>query len=575
MLTPGFKPGSNRASVPMWQRAWLDAYPNDVPSSLPYPNIPLSGLAESAAQRFPNRAACKLFGHSLSYGQLIDQSHRLATALSSLGAGPGRRVGMLLPNIPEYLLALQATWKTGATALQLSPLMVAEELIKWIDKTACHLVITLDLLAPALSESLRKGPLEHLIVTSLAERMPSWRGWFYHLERMRRRGPVRLRDLPNVHRFENLLRTPARHLAPALVPEEDIAVLAPTGGTTASPKAVMLTHRNLVANAMQLRAWSRGEDGAEGILGVLPFFHAYGLSVSVLTGFASGDTIHLYPRFEIKPVLELLERERVQLVPAVPAMLAAFNRELQLQPRDLSFVRAVLSGASALDKSVRAKFESFGAQHVVEGYGLSEASPVTHVNPIGEGNRPGTIGLPLPDTEARIMDPATGMEELPVGGVGELVIRGPQVMKGYFNNPEETSRTHRGGWLYTGDLARRDRDGYFTIVDRKKDIIKTSGFLVFPAEIEEVLASFPGVAEAAVIGVPDSERGEIIKALVVSRNGDLNLSALAAHCEKHLGKHKRPKAIEVVPELPKNFLGKVQRRRLRESQKAAEPGAPA
>jgi long-chain acyl-CoA synthetase len=253
----------------------------------------------------------------------------------------------------------------------------------------------------------------------------------------------------------------------------------------------------------------------------------------------------------------------------------AFNRELQVQPRDLSFVRAVLSGASALDKSVRSRFESFGAQNVVEGYGLSEASPVTHVNPIGLGNRPGTIGLPLPDTEAKIVDPATGLEELPVGSVGELVLRGPQVMKGYFNNPEETQRAIRGGWLYTGDLGCRDRDGYFTIVDRKKDIIKTSGFLVFPAEIEEVLTSFPGVAEAAVIGVPDSERGEIIKALVVARNGELNLAALENHCEKHLGKQKRPKQIEVVRELPKNFLGKVQRRRLRESERARDHGRSA
>jgi long-chain acyl-CoA synthetase len=557
----------------MWQRIWLDAYPCDVPSSLPYPNIPLSGLAEATAQRFGDRPVCKLFGQALSYSQFTEQARRFATALAGLGAGPGRRVGMLLPNIPEYLIALQATWKTGATALQLSPLMVTEELAKWIYNTDCHVVLTLDLLAPALMEVLGKGPLEHLIVTSLAERMPSWRGWLYHFERMRRRGPLRLREETHVHRFENLVRTPPRNLAPAIVPEEDVAVLAPTGGTTASPKAVMLTHRNLVANAMQLRAWSRGEDGTEGILGVLPFFHAYGLSVSVLTSFVAGGTIHLHPRFETRPVLELLERERIQLVPAVPAMLAAFNRELQVQQRDLSFIRAVLSGASALDKSVRAKFESFGAQNVIEGYGLSEASPVTHVNPLGEGNRPGTIGLPLPDTDARIMDQATGLEELPVGSVGELVVRGPQVMKGYFNNAEETARTLRGGWLYTGDLARRDRDGYFTIVDRKKDIIKTSGFLVFPAEVEEVLAAFPGVAEAAVIGVPDAERGEIVKALVVPRNGDLDLTALESHCERHLGKQKRPRQIEIVRELPKNFLGKVQRRRLREPTSPGKQGA--
>jgi long-chain acyl-CoA synthetase len=251
-------------------------------------------------------------------------------------------------------------------------------------------------------------------------------------------------------------------------------------------------------------------------------------------------------------------------------MLAALNRKLREVPRDLSFIRAVVSGASALDAAVRREFASYGAQGLVEGYGLSEASPVTHVNPLDPlTNRPGTIGLPLPDTEARIMDPVTGTEELPAGAVGELVVRGPQVMKGYYNNPQETARALRHGCLYTGDLARRDRDGYFQIVDRKKDIIKTSGFLVYPAEVEEVLMRFPMVAEAAVIGVPDAERGETIKAIVVPRNGHVDVRALEQYCAEHLSKHKRPRQIEVLKELPKNFLGKVQRRHLREA-----PGTP-
>jgi long-chain acyl-CoA synthetase len=566
MAQPGFGSGPSRPAVPLWQRPWLDAYPGDVPSSLPYPNLPVSALLESTAQRFPNRAVCSLYGQPTSYSQMVEQSRRFAAALADLGAGPGRRIGMLLPNIPEYLVALQATWLTGATALQLTPLMVAEELTKWIERTNCHIVVTLDLLAPSVMAVREKGPLEHIIIASLAERMAPWRGWLYRVERLRRHGPLRLRPNANLHLFDQLVRETPRNLSPRLVPEEDVAVLAPTGGTTASPKAVQLTHRNLVANALQLRAWARGLDGTEGVLGVLPFFHAYGLTVCVLTSLAGGSTIHLYPRFEIKPVLELLEQQRIELIPAVPAMIAAFNRELKTQPRDLSFIRAVISGASAFDPTVRREFESYGAQNIVEGYGLSEASPVTHVNPIGPGNRSGTIGLPLPDTEARIMDQAAGLEELPVGAVGELVVRGPQVMKGYFNNPEETHRALRGGWLYTGDLARRDRDGYFTIVDRKKDIIKTSGFLVFPAEVEEVLSRFPGVAEAAVIGVPDAERGEIIKALVVPRtDGSLDVAALENHCAQHLGKQKRPRHIEVVRELPKNFLGKIQRRRIRES----------
>jgi long-chain acyl-CoA synthetase len=565
MAHANFGSPANRSAVPLWQRVWLDAYPCDVPSSLAYPNIPVSALLEMAARRFPQRAACTLYDRSLTFAELAEQARRFASALEDRGARPGRRVGMFLPNIPEYLIALQGTWLTGATVLQLSPLMVAEELCKWIQRANCHIVVTLDLLAPLLKAALEHGPLEHVVVASLAGRMAPWRGWLYRVERLRRRGPLRLRDNAHLHRFESLLRTTPKNPPPRLVPEEDVALLAPTGGTTASPKAVMLTHRNLVANAMQLRAWGRGEDGTEGVLGVLPFFHAYGLSVTVLASLVSGGTIHLYPRFEVKPVLDLVEDKRIELLPAVPALIAAFNRELQERPRDLSFVRAVLSGASALDMEVRRKFESYGVRNIVEGYGLSEASPVTHVNPLDEGNHPGTVGLPLPDTEARIMDQVAGVEELPTGAVGELVVRGPQVMKGYLDNPEETARTLRGSWLYTGDLARRDRNGYFTIVDRKKDIIKTSGFLVFPAEVEEVLKTFPGVAEAAVIGVPDPEKGEIIKALVVARAGDtLDLSALGSYCQQHLGKQKRPRQIEIVRELPKNFLGKVQRRHLRE-----------
>jgi long-chain acyl-CoA synthetase len=252
-------------------------------------------------------------------------------------------------------------------------------------------------------------------------------------------------------------------------------------------------------------------------------------------------------------------------------MINALNRELLARKRDLSFIRVVVSGASALDARTRAEFEQYGARYVVEGFGLTEASPVTHVNPVDDRNRPGTVGLPLPDTEARIVDQATGSEELPAGAVGELIVRGPQVMKGYFNNATETSRALKSGWLYTGDLARRDVDGYFSIVDRKKDIIKTSGFLVFPAEVEECLNQFPGVAEAAVIGVPDTERGELVKAMVVPRDGaHLNIASLEAHCLQHLGKHKRPRQIEIVTELPKNFLGKIQRRRLREAVNEAE-----
>jgi long-chain acyl-CoA synthetase len=559
---------THRPDPTPWQDVWLKSYPCDMPTVVPYPHAPLSALLDMAAKRFPDRAACSLYGKTTTFAQLDDQAHRLAKALANLGAAKGRFIGVLLPNIPEYLVALQATWLTGATALQLSPLMVADEVGHWLKATGCHIVITLDLLAPAVVGAVDKGPLEHVILTSLARRMAMWRGMLYRVERLRRNGYFFLPQDAHWHRFDNLVKSDALAHAAAVDHAEDVAVLAPTGGTTASPKAVMLTHRNLIANTMQLRAWCGGADGEEGMLGVLPFFHSYGLTVSMLTSWAKASTLHLYPRFEAKAVMNLLHTARPELVPAVPAMLNVLNNQMRKGRYDLSFIRWVISGAAALPPEVRKEFCGHGVREVVEGYGLTEASPVTHANPPGERNKPGTIGVPLLDTEARLVDPDTGAPA--TENTGELAVRGPQVMKGYYENPEATAAVLRDGWLFTGDVATRDADGYYTIVDRKRDIIKTSGFLVYPAEVEEFLRAFPGVAEAAVVGVPDAERGELVKALIVSRSdATINTAELEEHCRAHLSKHKRPRQIELVRELPKNFLGKVLRRKLRE--KAAPP----
>lgn len=559
---------SQISKVSTWQKAWLDRFSCELPSTVPYPRKPLTVLLDFAAERFPEHPACTLYGESMTYREIYDKAHRLARALKNRGAGPGKRVGLLLPNIPEYLISLQAIWMTGASALQLSPLMVADELTHWIETTGCETVIALDLLTPNLHPALEQGRLENIIVTSLVERLALWKGLIYRIVRYRRGGSFRLREDDHHTWFESMVDVEPMDKPVEIDPINDVAVVAPTGGTTASPKAVMLTHHNLLANAMQLRNWCGGQDGEQGVLGVLPLFHSYGLAVSVLTTWAMGATVHLYPRFETKAVLNVILEHQPAIVPAVPAMINALNGLLRKKPKDLSFIRQVISGAAALDPSVRAEFESFGVQELIEGYGLTEASPVTHANLPGDNNRPGTIGVPMVDTEAKIVDSATGSEELPDGAVGELIVRGPQIMKGYFNNPLATSSALRDGWLYTGDMAKRDEDGYFTIVDRKKDIIKTSGYLVFPAEVEEVLMTFPSVAEAAVIGQPDVDKGEIVKAMIVPHDIDqFDLSALKRFCEEHLGKQKRPREYEIVTELPRNFLGKVLRRHLREEVK--------
>ncbi len=548
-----------------WRRAWTDAYPCDGALALPYPDAPVSALLEQAARRFPRRDACTLYGQRLTYAEVDGQARRLAASLRGMGAGPGRFVGVLLPNMPEHAVALQAAWLTGATVLQLSPLMVAEEVSHWLKATGCHVVVTLDLLAPLVSGSLERGPVEHLILTTLRDRVPLWKSCLYRLEHYRRNHTLRLREDAHRHHFDHLLGGPPLDKSPPVRPEEDVALVVPTGGTTGASKAVMLTHRNLVANAFQVRERTGGPDGAEGVLGVLPFFHAFGLSVGLLGSWVKGATVHMLPRFEAAAALNVIARERIELLALVPAMVSSLNAELRRRPADLSFVRGAVTGASVLPAHLRRDLLAHGVGEIVEGYGLTEASPVTHVNLLGDGNRPGTIGHPLLDTEARVVDPATGEGEMPEGVPGELIVRGPQVMKGYYENPAATALALRGGWLYTGDLVTRGREGYFTVVDRKKDLIKTSGFLVVPAEVEEVLSRHPDVAEAAVVGVPDAERGELIRALVVPRHGRLDIAALERYCVEHLGKHKRPRQIQVVAELPKNFLGKVLRRKLRET----------
>lgn len=554
------------------QRPWLRFYPPGVPASLIYPVQALPGILAQAAAQYPDQLACTVLEQRLTYRKLYEQVSRVAHGLRHVGVGSDCSVAILLPNLPEYLITLFAVWSLGARAVQLSPLYVPEEIARLLQLTECQHVITLDLFTPNLSLALDHNSLDYVFVVSLAERLPAWKSLLYRLERLRKHGHFHLVARGPVQPFTHLLEhAPYNHHLQPHLDLDSVAMLAPTGGTTGSPKIVMLSHRNLLCNAWQLRAWSLAEDGQERILGVLPFFHAYGLTVCALAGVAMRASLHLHPRFETRATLELIQRWKPTIFPAVPAMLAAINRTLRAwpadQPRpDLSCIRTVISGASALDPAVRDEFARHGAQGIIEGYGLTEAGPVTHANPLTpEHIRPGTIGIPLPDTDARIVDPILGETEMPIGEVGELIVRGPQVMLGYWKNPEETAHALRNGWLYTGDLARRDADGYFTIVDRKRDIIKTSGFLVYPAEVEEVLLRFPQVAEAAVVGEPDPERGEIVVAYVVPRDSRFDLQALDNFCREHLAKHKRPRKFQIVAQLPKNFLGKVLRRQLRTS----------
>ncbi|HZS11646.1 MAG TPA: long-chain fatty acid--CoA ligase, partial [Nitrospirales bacterium] len=375
---------------------------------------------------------------------------------------------------------------------------------------------------------------------------------------------------PGVHRMRELLRSTGDWTAPTVRPDE-VALLQYTGGTTGVPKGVVLTHRNLIANAWQARHWMPSlREGTERFLAVLPFFHVYGLSACQNLAISIGASMTLLPRFAVGEVLDAIARDRITVFPGIPAMYAAINQHHRADRTNLRSIRLCISGAGPLHPAVQERFESLTGAHLVEGYGLTEASPVTHVNPIlgGTGERrKKSIGLPLADTDARIVDLETGERELPIGEIGELIVRGPQVMQGYLNRDEETKQVLRHGWLHTGDMARMDADGYFYIEDRKKDMIKSGGENVYPREVEEVLYRHAKVKEAVVAGIPLGIRGELIKAYVVLKDGERATSAeLLEHCRQSLAKFKVPRKIEFRTELPKTLVGKVLRRVLVEEE---------
>jgi long-chain acyl-CoA synthetase len=546
------------------ERRWLAHYPACVPHTLKYPAIPAYGLLEHSAAEFPDRDACIHLGHKLTYRQLRDMARRTAHLLTQFGVRPGDRVGVLMPNMPEFLAALNGIWMAGATPVAISPLSVSEEISALVSATGCRVVLALDVLAPLIWRA--NVQPEITILTTLKHRLSGWKKFAYRAEALRRfLFNVRNRR-GRTYWFERELKQANPNFEP-IRPEslDSPAFLLATGGTTGCPKVVALSHRNLVANATQIHAWAGTQMGNDSVLAVVPFFHSYGLSSCALTGVSMAATIIMHHRFVPETVAQLIERYQPTVMPAVPAMLVGLNDLFSKRPLRKS-LRYCISGGAPLDQQVAAEFAKHTGAIVVEGFGLSEASPVTHVGPLDGTSRAGTIGLPLPDTDVRIVDPDHGLIDVPRGQIGEMLIRGPQVMLGYWNDDEATGRTIRDGWLYTGDLAVEDEDGFFRIVDRKKDLIITSGFNVYPSEVEPVLRQFPGVADVAVIGVPNRERGEIVKAVIATKPGaDVELRELWIYCDKHLAKHKRPRVIEITGgELPRNFLGKVFRRKLRE-----------
>ena len=436
------------------------------------------------------------------------------------GVRPGDRVGLLLPNVPEFLAAINGIWMAGASAVAISPLCVPEEISDLVAATDCRVVIALDMLAPLLWSSGRQP--EVTILTTLEHRLSGWKKLAYRLERC----PPQPAQCGSTSQPALLVRHRRwRGRIPTFEPLrpqslDEPAFLLATGGTTGQPKVVALSHRNLVANATQIHAWAGTKMGHDSVAGRRSHSSTVmGLSTCALCGVSMAATIIMHHRFVPETVIKLIERYEPTVMAAVPAMLVALNDLLKGRTVRRA-LRCCISGGMPLDQQVAKDFAEHTGAIVVEGFGLSEASPVTHAGPLDGTARAGTIGLPLPDTDVRIVDPQDGLRDVPRGEIGELIIRGPQVMSGYWNDPEATVRTIRDGWLFTGDLAIEDEDGFFRIVDRKKDLIITSGFNVYPSEVEPVLRGFPGVADVAVVGVPHRERGEIVKAVIATKPGE-------------------------------------------------------
>jgi long-chain acyl-CoA synthetase len=552
---------------------WLDNYPPGVPEHVELPKASLAGLLDDAARDFPHAPALHFEGRTTSYAQLAEQSGRFAGALAGLGVGRGTRVGLILPNCPQAVVALFGALRLGATVVQNNPLYTERELDHQLADAGVEVLVCLDLVYDRVKALRPRTAIREVIVTSVLDELPGVKRLVAPYTRRGKEASASIgRDEP-VRRWREVLASAPPAPEPAEVDADgDLALLQYTGGTTGVAKGVMLSHANLRANIEQVRAWFPDADpGREVMMAVLPFFHVYGLTVCLLVGLRLGAALVLVPRFDLDGVLAAVDRYRPTLFPGVPTMYVAINHAVEKGGHDLSSIKACLSGAAPLPLEVAERFERFSGGRLVEGYGLTESSPVAMANPIYGKRKAGTVGMPIPDTLARIADPSDPDQTMPVGEPGELALAGPQVMQGYWNRPEETAQVLRDGWLLTGDMAVMDEEGYFTIVDRKKDLIIAGGYNVYPREVEEVLHEHPKVLEAAVVGVPDAYRGEIVKAFVVLRPGEqATQDEIRDFAKGALAAYKIPRSVEFRDELPKTLIGKVLRRALLEEEQARQ-----
>jgi len=552
------------------EKPWFKFWPEGVPKSIDYPNVPLSDLLKMAVREYPDHTAIVYFDKPMTYGELDVAVDKFATALADLGVKKGDKVALFLANMPQFVIAYYATIKIGAIETAISPLYKDREVEHQLADSEAETIVVLDALYPIVERVMDKTKLKRVIVTGLGEYMPSLKATLGKLF-----GKIpshKVQRKPNVHFFQELLQKyPASPPKVTINPGKDLAALQYTGGTTGTSKGAMLTHLNLVSNAVSCAAWLRGTTGGETFLTVLPLFHIYGMTTGMNAPIFLAGKMVMLPKFDMKMTLDAIQKNKVTCFCGAPTMYSMLLADPDFSKYSLSSVRFCISGSAPLPPEVQRKWMDATGGVLVEGYGLTESSPVTHCNPLDKTMKTvnvGSIGLPWPDTDAKIVDTETGTRDLPTGEVGELMVKGPQVMKGYWNMPEETATVLKDGWLLTGDIGKMDPDGYFYITDRKKDLIKYKGYSVYPREIEDVIYEHPAVKLCAVVGKPDPVASEIPKAFIVLKDGaTASEQDIQTFVNDKVAPFKAIREIEFRTELPMTLVGKVLRRVLQEEER--------
>jgi long-chain acyl-CoA synthetase len=555
------------ADISCLDKPWLKSYQKGVPEHIDYEEICMPDVLDRTVNQFPKNIALIFQGYKLNFSELKDMVDRFATCLADFGVKKGDAVAILLPNMIPCVAAFFAVLRLGAIVVMNNPLYSDRELEHQFNDSGAKVLVTIDLLGNRMIDLRPRTSIKQIVITSIGDYLPFPKNILFPLVAKKKRLAADVKTAVDVYCWKNLIANCSTKPPQVKISFEDVAMYQYTGGTTGVSKGVELTHANLCKQAQQIIAWFPNFDnkGTESVLGALPYFHVFGMSCSMNFCVYMGWAQILIPRPQADAILEAIKKFRPSFAPLVPTMYIGLLNHPDLKKTDMSCIKGAFSGSAPLPVEVIHDFEKITKGVIVEGFGMTETSPVTHINPFADGARKiGSIGLPISDTLARIVDLEEGTKDMPAGERGELIIKGPQVMRGYKDNPSETANTLCDGWIYTGDIATMDEDGYFYIVDRKKDMIITGGYNVYPRDIDEVFYMHPKIQEACAIGIPDPKRGENVKLFVVLKEGQTaTAEELIEFAKAHLAVYKLPTEIEFRRELPKNNVGKILRKELR------------